>query len=91
MALAAATVAEASSARSVLGHEDDILGFAPCAVVGDVEADNGIGAPSDRPLPVGEAGSQDGQALALLGLDETEVFDLVEPNHRSSHRLPFAG
>src|SRR5512133_60507 len=89
--LAAATVTEARTTRRHLFDEDHVLGFPPVVGDDDIEAHDGLRAPSFRPLPFGKSGSKDGETLTLLRLNEAEILDLVEPEHRSSHPLPFAG
>jgi hypothetical protein len=48
-----------------------------------------MGATALRTLALGKAVAKDGEPFSFVGEDESEVLDLVEPEHLAAHRRSF--
>src|SRR5437764_5580760 len=86
---AAASSSQPGPAWGNVFDEGHVLGLPLTVSLGDLESDGQVGAPALRPGPPGEALAEHREPFALVGEDESEVLDLVEPEHLALHWAPF--
>src|SRR5437764_692704 len=84
-----ASVSQPGPAWGNVFDEGHVLGLPLAVTLGDLESDGQVGAPALRPGPPGEALAEHRKPFTFVGEDESEVLDLVEPEHLALHRAPF--